>query len=222
MKIQNTDFYIVATAENSSEHSEAGQSDQSANHSASNQDNQHSEEAAHSTQQADGHAKQDDGIAALGLDPFAIGAQLLTFVVLFWFVKKFALTKIVSNLQKRREDINRGLHLTAELDKQKAELDQRMEDVLRKARKQADAIISEAHTQTGQIIQEAEQAANRKAEEIIRSAEGKIERDIVEARNGLKKEMAGLIVEATEAILEEKLDSDADKKLVEKYLERSL
>lgn len=163
-----------------------------------------------------------EGIAALGLDPFAIGAQLLTFLILFWLVKKYALSGIVKNLEKRHDDINRGLHLTAEMDKQKAELEETVEKELKKARKEADAIIAEAHAETGKMVAEAEEKASNRAEEIIRAAEGKIERDIAEARDGLKKEMSGLITEATEAILGKKLDESGDRKLVEDYLKEAM
>lgn len=162
--------------------------------------------------------KEDAGIAALGIDGYAIAAQAFTFLVLFWVVKKYALDGIVKNLDKRHKDINRGLHLTAELDQQKAELESRVETILSSTRKDADVIIGEARTESGKIVRAAEESANRRAEEIIRSAEGKIERDIAEARLALKSEMAALITEATEAILSEKLDAGSDRKLVEKYL----
>ncbi len=175
---------------------------------------------AHTTE--DSHASESEGIGALGLDVFAIGAQLITFLVLLWAVKKFALDGIVKNLDKRHNDINRGLHLTAEMDKQKAELDERVEKVLKTARKDADVILAEANAESGKIIHAAEDTANRKAEEIMRAAEGKIERDIADARNGLKAEMAGLITEATEAILDQKLDDKSDRKLVEDYLKGAM
>jgi F-type H+-transporting ATPase subunit b len=178
-------------------------------------------ETTHATE-GEHAAEESEGIAALGLSPTAIGAQLLTFFVLFFVIKKFALEGIVKNLQKRHDDINRGLHLTAELDKQKADLDERVESALKAARKEADLIIADAHAETGKMIQAAEEKANLKAEEIIRAAEGKIERDITEARIGLKKEMASLITEATEAILGAKLDANADRKLVEDYLKEAI
>lgn len=181
---------------------------------------EHSTETdSHATESAGEHGEEEaQGIAALGIDPIAIGAQLITFLILFIVVKKFALKGIVANLEKRHEDINRGLHLTAELDKQKSELDEKVEEVLKIARKDADKVIAEAHTESNKIIQAAEESAVRKAEDILKAAEGKIERDIAEARKGLKSEMAGLITEATEAILNQKLDAGSDGKLVENYL----
>lgn len=180
-------------------------------------------QTTHATE-ATGHAEEEstEGIAALGLDPFAILAQALTFLVLFFVVKKFAMDGIISNLDKRHKDINRGLHLTAEMDKQKAELDERVEKALKAARKDADAIIAEAHAESGNIVRAAEESASRKADEILRAAEGKIERDITEARRGLRVEMASLVSEATEAVLGQKLDAGTDRKLVEDYLSEAM
>lgn len=170
----------------------------------------------------EGAKETSEGIGALGLSLPAIAASAITFLVLFFVIKKYALSGIVANLEKREEDINRGLHLTAELDRQKEELDARVADAMKAARKEADLIIAEAHTETGKMVQAAEEKANNRADEILRAAEGKIERDIAEARNGLKKEMASLITEATEAILGAKLDGNADRKLVEDYLKGAM
>jgi F-type H+-transporting ATPase subunit b len=163
-----------------------------------------------------------EGIGALGLSLPAIIASTITFLVLFYVVKKFALSGIVANLEKRENDISRGLHLTAEMDKKAAELEATVEKTLKAARADADAIIADARLETGKMLQEAEEKANKKADEIMRSAAGKIERDIVEARVELKSEMAGLITEATEAILNQKLDQNSDRKLVENYLKEAM
>jgi F-type H+-transporting ATPase subunit b len=163
-----------------------------------------------------------EGIGALGLSLPAIIASAITFTLLYIVVKKYALSGIVSNLEKREKDINRGLHLTAEMDKKSAELEATVEAELKKARKEADLIIAESRAETGKMIQEAEEKAKHQAGEILRAAEGKIEREITEARNGLKKEMAGLITEATEAILGQKLDATGDRKLVETYLKEAM
>ena len=163
-----------------------------------------------------------EGIAALGLDPIQILAQAGTFLLLYWIVKKYAMEGIVKKLDQRHNDINRGLHLTAEMDKMKADLDSRVDTILRKARKDADGVIAEARTESGQIIQAAEEAAGRKADGIMRDAEGKIEREIVKARENLKGEMASLVTEATEAVLMQKLDASSDRKLVEDYLREAM
>jgi F0F1-type ATP synthase membrane subunit b/b' len=55
---------------------------------------------------------------------------------------------------------------------------------------------------------------------LLRAAEGKIESDIATARAGLKSEMAGLITEATEAILVRNLDDKSDQKTRRRLSER--
>ena len=171
---------------------------------------------------AEGAESANEGIGALGLSLPAIIASAITFTILYIVVKKYALGGIVSNLEKRETTISRGLHLTAEMDKAKVELEATVEKALRDARKEADSIIAEANNETGKMIQAAEEKANHKADEILRAAEGKIERDITEARKGLKAEMANLITDATEAILNEKLDAPSDRKLVENYLKGAM
>jgi F-type H+-transporting ATPase subunit b len=165
---------------------------------------------------------EEAGIAALGIDPLALLAQAGTFLVLFFVIKKFALSKIVKVLDERHQTINRGLHLTSEMDKLKAELDERVEKVLREARKEADAIVAEARTESGEIIKAAEQSASRKADAILKDAEGKIERDIADARAGLRAEVAGLVAEVSEAVLREKVDASKDRAITEKYLKEVL
>lgn len=202
---------------------ETGTGAKAAEGASQNPENAQETQAAHTTEST-GHAEGEStqGIAALGLDPLAILAQAATFLVLFFVVKKYAMEGIVKNLDNRHKDINRGLHLTAEMDKQKAQLDEQVEKALMAARKDADAIIAEAHTESGSIVRFAEESASRKAEEILRAAEGKIERDIAEARRGLRAEMAGLVSEATEAVLGQKLDAGSDRKLVEDYLSEAM
>ena len=179
--------------------------------------------ASESGQAAEKAAEEtSEGIGALGLDPFAMLASAVTFLVLFFVIKKFALDGIVNNLEKREETINRGLHLTAEMDQQKAELEATVAAELKRARKEADMIVADAHTETNKMIAEAETKASHKADEILKAAEGKIERDISDARKGLKAEMATLITDATEAILQQKLDSSSDRKLVENYLKEAM
>lgn len=163
-------------------------------------------------------AAETEGIASLGLSFPALIAQAITFLTLFFIIKKFAMPKIVKTLEERRNTINRGLHLTAEMDKLKTELDNKVEQTLQKARTSADKIIAEANTESGRIIRSAEEAAGRRTEAILKDAQGKIEREIAEAKQNLKVEMANLLAESTGAILRQKIDSKEDRKLIETYL----
>lgn len=168
-----------------------------------------------------GATESPEGIAALGIDPWAILAQAITFLVLFLILKKFALNKIVATLEKRRKTIEDGVKLGREMEEEKEKLSDKIEQNLHKARVEADKIIAAAHEESGSIIKQAEVSATSKADSILADAHNRISEDIQAARVGLEKEMRELVAEATEVIIEEKLDANKDAKLLDKAIRRS-
>lgn len=163
-------------------------------------------------------AAEVEGIAALGIDPLAILAQTVTFLTLFYVVKKFALDKIVAALQDRYQKIDDGVRLGYKMEKEMARLESRIDEELRAARSDADEILREAHQSAGGIIREAEDKAAHKVDQMIQDAHRKIEHDIQVARDDLRREMVEVVVGATEAVLDEKLDSTKDAALVERAI----
>lgn len=162
--------------------------------------------------------EEAQGIQALGIDPLAILAQAVTFLVLFWIIKKFALNKIVRTLEDRRKTIDNGVRLGLEMEAEKSRLDDRVADALKKARGEADTIIAQAHHEAGVIMKDAEAAAERKTEALIADAHAKIHEDIKRARTELEKEVLSLIAEATEVVIGEKLDVNKNNELLTKAL----
>ena len=167
-------------------------------------------------------AEEPAGIEVLGIDPIAIVVQSITFLLLLFIIKKFALTKIVATLEERRKTINRGLHLTSELDKLKAELDARVESAMHEARVTADGIINEARIESVEIIKASEESADRKANTILKDANAKIDQNIAKAKKELKSEIVSLVTDVTTAVLREKTTSSADRELTKKYLKEVL
>lgn len=166
------------------------------------------------------HAAESEGIAALGIDPLAILAQAVTFLVLFFIIKKYALDGIIKTLEKRRKTIDDGVRLGRQMEAEKEQLDEKVEQVLHKARVQADEIIADGQKEAGQIIKAAEETAARKADSMLADAHARIDEDIAAARDGLEKEMRALVAEATEVIIEEKLDAKKDEGLMKRAFAR--
>jgi F-type H+-transporting ATPase subunit b len=164
---------------------------------------------------------ETSGIGALGIDPLAILAQAVTFLILFFVLKKFALKGIVETLEKRRKLIDKGVKLGVEMEAEKAKLDDKVEVVLKKARQEADDIIAQAHEESGAIVKEAETKAVEKVDSMIVDAHNKIDSDIKQARKDLEKETLRLIATATETIIKEKLDINKDAKLIDQALKEA-
>ncbi len=169
-----------------------------------------------------GHAAEESaGIAALGIDPLAILAQAGTFLLLFFIVKKFALSKIVDSLERRRKTIDDGIRLGRQMEAEKAKLDEKVEAALREARQEADRIIAAGHEEAGAILKEAEQSASRKSDAILAEAQAKISEDIEKARKGLEAEVLSLVADATEAIIGERMDAKKDAELLNKAIKQA-
>jgi F-type H+-transporting ATPase subunit b len=162
--------------------------------------------------------ESSDGIGALGVSGQAFLIQLLTFVVVFLILRKYAFKPIVKVMEQRRELIESGVQLGEDMRKERAELDARVERELQDARKKADGIISDSQTTARQITADAETKANAKADVILKEAEGRIQQDTARARKQLEKELVGLISEATEAIIDEKVDAKKDAALLDQAL----
>jgi F-type H+-transporting ATPase subunit b len=162
--------------------------------------------------------ESSSGLGALGVDGKAFVIQLITFVLAFFVLKRYAFKPIIKVLTERRETIEKGVKLGEEMQKERAKLDDQVEQELHKARQEADGIIAGAQDTAKQTIRESEDKARQKAAGIIDAAESRIEQDTARARKALERELVGLISDATEAIIGEKVDSKKDAQLIEQAL----
>lgn len=158
------------------------------------------------------------GIAALGIDPWAILAQAVTFLLLFFIIKKFALEKIVKALEERRQTIDQGVHLGYKMAEEQTKLEEKIESELHNTREKADQIVAEAHKDAGDILRAAEDNATRKVDDMLAEAHVRIEDDMKKAQEALRQDMLGLVADATEVIIGEKLDRRKDEELIRKAL----
>ncbi len=154
----------------------------------------------------------------LGLSINAFVIQLITFVLVFLVLKKFAFKPIVKMLEKRRQTIEDGILLGEKMEKRQAKLEDEHAAVIRDARHDADKIIAIAHKESRELIQVAEKDAKAKVAAIVKEADEKISEDAERARRGLEKDIVSLVSEATEAVVHEKVDARRDAEIVDKVL----
>jgi len=158
------------------------------------------------------------GIGALGFNVSDFLIQLLTFIIALLILKRWAFKPILKIMNERRETIEKGVMLGEQMEKERKELDAKVEQTLHETRKQSDTIIAEAQDAARRTIAEAEEKARQKASSLIAEAEERITRDTARARKSLEKELVGLIADTTEAIIEEKVDARKDAEFIERRL----
>jgi len=163
-------------------------------------------------------ADSTSGIGALGISGGAFVIQLVTFVLVFMLLRKFAFKPVIKLLEDRRRIIDDGVRMGEKLSKEQAKFDTKLAETMRQAREEADHIIATGHKEAREVVREAEKTAQRKADGILADAEVRINEESERARRALEKDIVGLISEATEAIVGEKVDAHKDSEIIHKII----
>lgn len=158
------------------------------------------------------------GAEALGLSFSAFLISTISFVIVFLILKKFAFKPIIKVLEERRQVIDDGVKMGLQLEKERKALDEEIIKIKREAHHEADKIIATGHKEAREVMRESEKTTARKVEAMLADAEARIEEESEQARKGLEKDIIGLISEATEALVGEKVDPKKDAELIDKIL----
>jgi F-type H+-transporting ATPase subunit b len=154
----------------------------------------------------------------LELNPGLVAWTIITFVLLVITLRAFAWKPLLHALQQREEHVRMSLE-RAEHAKQEAE---RILEENRKQLAQADAeaqrVLSEGRALGEKLKNEMVEQANQQSRKMIEQAKQEIERDKELALSQLRSEVANLAVKAAEKILDETLDEQRHKKIVDSYL----
>ncbi len=157
-------------------------------------------------------------LTALGVDLKSYIFQLITFLLVLAVVKKFAFKPITKMLAERRKTIDEGVKAGLALAKDREKLEKEHAEVIRVARVEADKIVANAHKEARDVVRDAEKAAQRKGDTMLSDAEVRIHEESERAKRALEKDIVGLIAEATEAIVGEKIDTKKDAAIIDKIL----
>lgn len=140
--------------------------------------------------------------------PGEVIVQLLAFLVVFTVLKLFAWQPVLNALEARRERI-RSQFAQIEVSKKEIEsLKTEYHAHLQKIEDEARAKIQEAIEEGRRIGREIQEKARKESQGTLEKAKENIEIELAKARIELRREIAGLALNVTERILQEKL-SDA-------------
>ncbi len=163
-------------------------------------------------------AADKEGFAALGFDPKAFLIQLVTFLLVFFILKKYVFGRVVDMLEKRRQTIEEGVRLSAEAKAEAQKLQAEVAQAHKAARAEAQKLLDSTKDQASQILKEVELEAGKRAEKIVLAGRNKIADETERARRSLERETVDLVIAATQAVSGEKLDASKDAALIKKAL----
>jgi len=136
----------------------------------------------------------------------------LTFVIVFWVLKKFAWKPILGALKDREKSIQDALDAADRAKKEMELLQSNNEKILMEARAERDSLLKEARETKDSIINEAKGKAQKEATKLIQDAREAIQNEKSAALAELKSQVATLSIEIAEKILKSELSSDDKQK----------
>ena len=144
----------------------------------------------------------------------------ISFLVLFFLLKRFAWKPIVGTVNDREQSIREALASAEAAKKEMENISADNERILKEARAERETMLKEAREIGAKKISEAEEEAKAKADKMIASAKEAIETEKKAAIAELKNQVASLSVEIAEKVVKAELsDKDKQLKLVENMID---
>ncbi|UCE97501.1 MAG: F0F1 ATP synthase subunit B [Dehalococcoidia bacterium] len=163
----------------------------------------------------------EGGLGSLGIEPSILLAQVINFVILFGLLYFVAYKPLMRMLDNRSKKIKESMEHT-EYIKEQAELAEReTAKRIQEATKEGQKIIMRAEQAGEEARQKAREEASVEAERLIGKAQIEIQRERDAAVADLQSQFANLTVLAAGKVIDQTLDKEGHKKLIEKTLEES-
>lgn len=133
-------------------------------------------------------------IKNFGIDPVYLGAQIVNFLIILYFLKRFLYKPVFEMLKKREREIKEGLDKTEEARKILEKTLEQEKTILKKTNIQATKIINDAKDEVVLIQKSAEESAKKQAEKIVLEAREHILKETREAEERLSAQVSKLAV----------------------------
>ena len=146
--------------------------------------------------------------------------QAISFGIFVWFCVRYVWPPLVDALEERASTIADGLAAGEKGQKRLENAEKEVEKLLSEARDNAKDFIVSAQKRADEIVELAKINAREEAEKIKLAAESEIEHEKNAAREALRKEMGGLVLSGTRAILMKEVDQKSHQAFLDELSTR--
>ena len=142
------------------------------------------------------------------------------FLIILFILGKFAWPSILTAVRARNESIRKSLDSAKKAREEMAQLKADNEKILAKAKAERDEMIKEARDVKDTIIAEAREKAAEDASKLLMNAKEAIKNEKLAAINEIREQIATLSIDIAEKVLRRTLSSENEqKKLVDKLID---
>jgi F-type H+-transporting ATPase subunit b len=145
-----------------------------------------------------------------------IFAQIIVFAIVVWVAMKFLWPQITVNMTARQKRIAEGLAAAERGQKDLAEAETRVNELVKAARERALAIEQQAHAQGSDIVEAAKRSASSEGQRLIENAQAQVALELQKARDELRSQVAALAVSGASQIVGREIDAKTHAELLDK------
>ena len=142
-------------------------------------------------------------------------AQMIVFAILIWVTMKFIWPPLMKAMDDRAQRIGEGLAAADRSQRDLAQAQEQVNEVIREARTKATEIIDQAHTRANQIVDAAKAEAIVEGNRQKAAAEAEIVVATNHAREDLRRQVSSLAVAGASRLIKREIDGNAHKALLD-------
>jgi F-type H+-transporting ATPase subunit b len=154
----------------------------------------------------------------LNINPGLIIWTFVTFIALILILKKFAWKPILAALDQREAAIREALEKADRAQEEAQKVLEQNQANLNKAEDESRKIIEQSRSFAEKLKEQMLNDAKDQTKKLLEDASVEIDRMKDASFNELKNQIADIAINAAEKILKESLNSDNQKKLVDRYI----
>jgi len=143
---------------------------------------------------------------------------IITFLVLLFFLAKYAWHPLLRSLEARREIIRKSLEDAQQARRELEEVTKDSARIIKNAHAEAESIVSKSRVDAEKLREELKQKARADAEAIIREARREIEMETGRALRQIRSEVADLSVAIASKLIQRNFSKEDNGALIEETL----
>jgi F-type H+-transporting ATPase subunit b len=160
-------------------------------------------------------------MGAIGIDWQVLLAQLINFGILFGLLFFLLYKPMRRTFDARSNRIKESMEQAEQIKEQMARTEEQVKEQLAAARREGQDILAQAAQMGDRLKEETRGEARQEAEVIVARARTEIERERDEAIDEVKRQFVDLAITAAEKVVNETLDREKHRRLIEEVLEQA-
>ena len=156
----------------------------------------------------------------VNFDPGLFIWTIFTFLVLVALLTKFGWKPLMQMLDTRQEAIRKSLDEAESAKKELEQLQQESSQIIRKARVEAESIISKSWSDAEKLREEMKQKARSEAEAILKESQRQIELETGRALRQIRSEVADLSIAIASKVIQRNVSKEDNDRLIQDTLKQ--